>query len=132
MTDKPQLKISKHIVSICVSVLLWIGIITVCLLLTACQFSAIAPAPKTAALPKKGAVTEYDIVYPPAPGTATWAVTAYALNVRSCPSTTCKVIRILDRGEVVTIREWSKTGSGWAMIAPAEWVNGDFLYKEKP
>ena len=57
----------------------------------------------------------------------TWTVCAETLYVRGNPSTSSKPVRWLTRGEVVRIHEWSHNGSGWAMIAPAEWVNGDYL-----
>jgi uncharacterized protein YgiM (DUF1202 family) len=54
-----------------------------------------------------------------------WIVCAEKLYVRSGPSMNNAAIRYLKRGEVVSVQAWS--ANGWAMIAPTEWVNGDYL-----
>ena len=67
---------------------------------------------------------DVEIVTPPH---VYWTVCAETLYVRGSPRTTSAPIRWLQRGEQVRVREWSRNGNGWAMIAPAEWVNGDYL-----
>jgi hypothetical protein len=53
--------------------------------------------------------------------------TETGLNVRGCPADEGDVLYVLEPGTKVHVREWSKTGNGWAMIEPARWVNGDYL-----
>lgn len=57
----------------------------------------------------------------------TWTVTAETLYIRAGPGMSYAAIGSLAKGEILTVHEWSKTGNGWAMIAPAQWVNGDYI-----
>jgi hypothetical protein len=80
-----------------------------------------APEPQTAPI--------VDVIETaPTASNQAWEVcNAEILRVRGCPMTTCSEIRYLKGGDGVTVREWSHNGNGWAMIAAAEWVNGDYL-----
>jgi hypothetical protein len=53
--------------------------------------------------------------------------TETGLNVRGRPADEGDVLYVLEPGTKVHVREWSKTGNGWAMIETARWVNGDYL-----
>lgn len=59
----------------------------------------------------------------------TWTVTAETLYIRAVPGMSYAAIGSLAKGESLIVHEWSKTGNGWAMIAPAQWVNGDYLQR---
>lgn len=50
------------------------------------------------------------------------------LNVRGGPAVSWDIIRQLDHGDIVRVSRWWQ---GWAMIAAAEWVNGDYLRCEE-
>ena len=52
-------------------------------------------------------------------------VCAETLYVRGAPSTMSAPVRWLSRGEVVEVLETNQ--DGWARIAPAEWINADYL-----
>ena len=62
-----------------------------------------------------------------------FAATAYAsttLNVRSCGSTSCRVIDVLRRGEPVDVRYCE---GGWCAISqrgPNGWVNANYLVRD--
>jgi hypothetical protein len=53
--------------------------------------------------------------------------TEVGLNVRGRPADEGAILYVIEPGTLVHVREWSKTGNGWAMIEPARWVNGDYL-----
>ena len=53
-------------------------------------------------------------------------VTAKTLYIRSSPGTGNKPIGFLRQGTILTIHEWDRRGTGWAMIGAAEWINADF------
>jgi len=68
--------------------------------------------------------TEYEYI----PHPTKWYVCAdEALNVRGAPDDNATILYQLQNGDVVRVREWSHNGNGWAMIQPANWVNGDYL-----
>ena len=58
---------------------------------------------------------------------AEWVVCTDALHIRTAPKDTATILGFLENGTPVYVREWSHNGNGWAMIAPAKWVNGDYL-----
>ena len=147
MSAKPQFKIRfSHVIAMVVSTAMWGILIFIFLLLTACLQPVITSAPtQTAAQNPIGSASATrcsdcahffttsepeQIIIIPAPATSTRTVCAKTLYVRGNPSTMSAPVRYLSRGEVVVIREWDKRGTGWAMIAPAEWINADFLCKE--
>ena len=141
MSDKPQFKIRlSHIIAILISTAMWAVLI---FFLTACLQPVVTSAPtQTGARDLVGTAgadvprisdryasePELIILFKAAPTMRT--VCAKTLYVRGAPSTASTPIRYLSRGEVVKIHEWDKRGTGWAMIAPAEWINADFLCKE--
>jgi hypothetical protein len=96
----------------------------------ACGQAAMATAMEPAVTPVT-AVESYAGDEVPTPSRS-WTVCAWTLNVRAAPSTSAMVYddEALERGQVVAVREWSRNGNGWAMIAPGRWVNGDYLSRD--
>jgi len=109
----------------------WICLLVVMSL--ACQMSAAVPAvtvPTIAPTPAPTSTLETDDgIIPPSIALRQYTVCAWTLYVRGGPGTGWRVLDVLERGEVVTVREWSHNGNGWAMIGTARWVNGDYLQK---
>lgn len=58
---------------------------------------------------------------------AEWYVCTESLHIRSSPTEDSRSFGFLVFGDPAYVREWSRNGNGWAMIAPARWVNGDYL-----
>ncbi len=58
---------------------------------------------------------------------AEWYVCTESLHIRSSPTEDSRSLGFLVYGDPAYVREWSHNGNGWAMIAPARWVNGDYL-----
>jgi hypothetical protein len=66
-----------------------------------------------------------------APGDYVVCNTGIGLNVRGRPADEGRILYVIEPGTKVHVREWSQTGNGWAMIKPANWVNGDYLCEEE-
>lgn len=47
-----------------------------------------------------------------------------AVDVHGSPGPDALITGQLHEGDRVRVREWSHNGNGWAMIAPAQWING--------
>lgn len=58
---------------------------------------------------------------------AEWYVCTESLHIRSSPTENSRSLGFLFYGDPAYVREWSRNGNGWAMIAQARWVNGDYL-----
>jgi len=90
----------------------------------ACAASAVsAPTEPTEATPILAVAINSDVVEP---SRVIWCeVSALeSLNVRGGPAVSWAVLYQLSNGDRVRVTDWFH---GWAMVKPAEWVNGDYL-----
>lgn len=101
-----------------------IALLVIALAILACGTTTPDP-PQTPASPTAAPIIEAEEAIPTP--LQTYTVCTDTLRVRGCPSTSCSELRYLKENATVRVREWSHNGNGWAMIEPAEWVNGDYL-----